>query len=610
MTWTRTQCSVLAYSKEKLDPNSPGTSNALAAHRGLNPCVVKSKKTGNLLAFYSRGISHGAAGSVGCRRESADGGRTWGDTGHDERVILNYNPLWQSSIQTTLVLPSGRVLLAGFADDTNNSLSTPGTTAYAFTGYSDDDGITVTWVQFPSIDDYVHGTGLTRLPNGRILLSLYTRHSGKSGARSYCYYSDDEGATYNAFLTGGLGVIASDPNYITEYKEPTLLCMDNGTVLCLIRSDDSTQSIYSSFSTDGGPTWSAPTIAFPGWNIPSVIQTSDGTIVCATRHHTGLPSDGSDYSIIVTSPDRALTWSGETSLYDPVLGTGASAGCTAVELGPGKLGVIHGWAPPSAVFNVTRLEFIVLETNPESPGSFARYDIDYNVLHPSKYLSNVVAWYEIRSLRYNYQATGISISRWVNLMGDPRWDLIPGPNGGMHFDDGSDMITPPGLIGGQGTATNHAGNLNFAVVTPTTLTQPLTVIMVGDRANLVSIFTLWDDGNASPGRCLWQATSGGEFILSIGGVNQIFGPSTPPWIGIITSTLNGASSSVRYNGSAVPVISGGPLGNGSIVNFRPGGGGNANFWQGLREIVVARTADPVAIANYEVALLAKHRING
>lgn len=614
MAWTRVQQSVLAEGKEKQDPNSPGVSNAIAAHRGLNPCVVRSKKTGNLIAFYSRGIAHGAVGSVGCRRASTDEGRTWGDTALDETVVLNYNILWQNSIQSAMTHSSGRIILAGFADDANNTLGTPGTTARAFLGYTDDDGLTATWFTLPQVDDYIHCTGLAELPGGRVLVTFYTRRSGKSGARSYCWFSDDRGASAGAFTTGGLGVIASDPNYTTEYKEPTIVCMDNGTLLSLIRSDDSTQKIYSSFSTDGGPTWSATSVAFNAWNIPSVIQTSDGTIVCTSRHHTGVPSDGTDYSEMFTSPDRGSSWSAGTALYDPVLGVGASAGCSAVEmLDPGRLGVLHAWAPPASVYNLSRLEFITLTQSPRTSGEFTRTDLNVNDVHPSRDLtdgsgnSTVFAFLAAEDLRQN-DRDGAAVPRWTNLMGDPHWDFVPGTSGsgGPVFHDGSAMITPPGCLGGRGELTG-AGTLVAA--SPVPLAQPLALFFVGDATTPISQLTLWDDGQ---GTGLFFQSSNGQLFVRTNLVNQFFQPAGwPPGRVVLTMLLNGAGTSLRCNGVALSNVSGGPLSGATTAkHIRLGGAGGANFWAGLRWFVGAQLSDLTKIAAYEAKLVAKHRING
>jgi hypothetical protein len=620
--------SILCYGLECYPDGAPGISSNHRSYNGLQPsCVFEAD--GTLVACFQSGTSHAGTGAIGVLRRSHDNGATWDDCALDTQMIYQASAPDRNFLQHVVILKhgahAGRMLAIGATEyvSTDDHVE-------PYIVWSDD---RITWhqVALPRIESYyTQGESFCELPSGRLLASVYTRRLGSSGARSYCIYSDDGGVTWQTFedyplhpdpVTGDPGVIASQALFVTEYKEPYIGLLGDGRLMCLIRSDDSIQITYKAFSSDGGATWTGLATAFNAWNFPAWVSLSDGTVVCTSRRQTLAASDGNDCSIMVTSSDFGATWSTPINLYDPTIGTGASEGCTPIEMPDGRIGVIHASAPPGAIFNRCRLEFSVWTSSPLTSGEYGRFDLDQNVEHPSKDLTDgsgnntVVAWFCVEDLRESAIIHGTVPTRWRNMQGDSRYDLIPGPNGAFTFSDGSDMTSPNGLVGGIGSMTNPTGNKSMIAANdqrdrPILLAQPLCVILVCDAGTTGSTLMIWDD----PSGTSFQYQGGnGKLFLHTGGANQFHTPSSfPPGKTVLTSIFNGASSSIRQNGAALPVSSGGPLsGATTITGFRIQGTGSPNgFLRSIRKIVLAQISDLTKIAAYEAKLVARHRIHG
>ena len=138
---------------------------------------------------------------------------------------------------------------------------------------------------------------IIELADGTLLLPVYGRDTPSRHAedkpglrdRTAVLRSTDGGRTW-----GDPVMIDEEPD--VHLMEPSLLEMDDGHLLCVMRSQ-ATQS----FSSDGGRTWSIPTPIGHRADCPYLVQTTGGTILCGIRHQK-------ETSVIVSS-DRAATWS-------------------------------------------------------------------------------------------------------------------------------------------------------------------------------------------------------------------------------------------------------------------------------------------------------------
>jgi sialidase-1 len=155
-----------------------------------------------------------------------------------------------------------------------------------------------TWSAAKQLSPDAKYTGLTngrciRLRSGRILLEAW------EGGDSYCYLSDDDGATWRE------GARVKPAN--GQCWEPACIELKDGRVMMLIRTQLGGQ--YKSISTDGGETWSVP-VATPlvGTAAPVSISrvSSTGDLLAIWIHNPGA-KDRNPLTAAV-SKDEGETW--------------------------------------------------------------------------------------------------------------------------------------------------------------------------------------------------------------------------------------------------------------------------------------------------------------
>ena len=183
--------------------------------------------------FYAgSGADHGPARIVG--RVSKDAGRTWGD-----KFTLVENDGGCNVMEVNFLrLRDGRIALFHCQKNSEN------VDCRVMMRTSSDEGLT--WSAAHQISPAAKYTGLTngrslRLRSGRILLEAWENED------SYCYLSDDDGASWR------------ESARVRPEKgcwEPACVELKDGRVLMLMRTGMGGQ--YESFSSDGGETWSPP----------------------------------------------------------------------------------------------------------------------------------------------------------------------------------------------------------------------------------------------------------------------------------------------------------------------------------------------------------------
>jgi len=185
---------------------------------------------------------------------SKDHGRTWSEEGC---IAME----WKIGGTTNdggfgfLRLKDGRLALAGHryvADNKGGGLP--------FISFSSDNGATWTPAQLmgkgvtPEEPWYVMDDRLVQLSSGRLLLAACraVRGSGSEGdlGESGCFYSDDAGATWK------VSQLVLPKGALRGMAEPCVAELPDHSVLMLARSG--TGYLVSSWSKDGGVTWSPP----------------------------------------------------------------------------------------------------------------------------------------------------------------------------------------------------------------------------------------------------------------------------------------------------------------------------------------------------------------
>lgn len=181
-----------------------------------------------------------------------------------------------------------------------------------------------------------------------------------TGQNTYVLSTGSNNVTFANPVLVGDGVTDSN-----NYQEPELCVLDNGDIICVMRSD-TTRTFYLSRSTDGGATWTAPTPMPLGAlsGRPMLCQMSSGRLILVARvHRNGIMG----YTV---STDRGVTWS-RFGIIDRTDGLGTTTGPSGFfaygqmcEVEPNVVGIVYslenGAGTPHQIANRADLFFTYL----------------------------------------------------------------------------------------------------------------------------------------------------------------------------------------------------------------------------------------------------------
>ena len=262
--------------------------------RNSEAAIVALKDHTLLLAwteFYAgNGADHGPA-RISAKR-SSDGGRNWG-----EKRTLVENDGGCNVMEVNFVrLKNGDLALFYCQKNSEDA------DCRVMMRTSNDEGIRGARPKQLSLD--AHYTGLTngrgiRLTEGRILLEAW------EGGYSFCYLSDDEGATWRESQR----VKPADGCW-----EPACVELKDGRVLMLMRTGMGGQ--YKSVSQDGGANWTEPALTtLTGTAAPVSISRIPSTrdLLAIWNNNLGKDRPGNVGRTPLTaaiSKDEGETWEG------------------------------------------------------------------------------------------------------------------------------------------------------------------------------------------------------------------------------------------------------------------------------------------------------------
>ncbi len=214
---------------------------------------------------------------------SKDTGKTWG-----EKVIVSEDTSADGCFENCSVvqLKNGTLLVNSFKwhmvkeDPFNHWIEGTFIACSSDNGYSWQEPVIV---KAPSDFKDVSTLGsILELPNGELLIPLYTQENGYPGKRravSFVLKSLDMGKTW-----GNLRMIALDPFENLSFEEPALCYLPSGKILCMMRQELGLAYpqgyLYQSESLDNGETWSPPK-RIDIWGFPAnLLPLRDGKLLC------------------------------------------------------------------------------------------------------------------------------------------------------------------------------------------------------------------------------------------------------------------------------------------------------------------------------------------
>lgn len=571
-------------------------------HRGnyaFNPSITRTAR-GDLLASYCRGSTHGSTDMKAVVLRSGDEGRSWGNVVLDEVLVYDPATIYGSGVGAycasgLLRLHSGRLVYAIGDIWVPTSPSRRPRVAI-----SDDDGYTWT----------VSGTlppgGISQTAFGGrpfqigtdIFIPAYSRDATSSSdpARIFLYVSHDDAATWSLgpVIFDGVAQPMGSPLRRNWQEEECDRIVDSPPVtpqrrMCLIRSYDTNavNVISRSYSLDGGLTWSTPVDVFPGAALPRWGQLDSGMIVVATRQEgVGFADSQSVYR---TSADRGATWSSEIILSDYEADASEYVGLYSNGTFFSGINAQQLIQAPSA----TRLTY---------------FEIDEQMLSTADVAGSALwAWYDMSSITATYPnyALGDHVSTWPDSTGH-----------------GHDLVVTPGRPAwiyrpGETYANGYVGQpvleqitgSGWQLQTPTSLTQPYTVIMMlhSWMNTQGGSFQLLDDTS----NMFLARSSATQIQLWVRGGGPVVTYNAAGWTAqpsMVTAAFNGANTSLYINGSLLTPVSGGPIGSYPVSQLLFNGHGSDGFASDYREAAVLTATSAAFVQRMNRFMHLKHRL--
>lgn len=235
--------------------------------------------------------------------------------------------------------------------------------------YSDDvvaNGTGATWSSAYTVNSgytYTVTSGTSHLiqrRDGTLMMAVYGQNTGDTFYTSSCMSSTDDGETWGSEV-----IIGDGEGDSRNYYEPSLTLLSDDRILCVIRTEDA-DDMYQSVSTDGGATWSAPSVAFGGYSPANAIQLSTGTLVATVRGNAAAKLEAfvaTDLGSGSTPP----TWVTE-GILDNTSYTELEYACPIELAGPdGRLLVVYSVQPSAALTNADIKTVLVTEGQTTSP---------------------------------------------------------------------------------------------------------------------------------------------------------------------------------------------------------------------------------------------------
>lgn len=260
------------------------------------PSAARLQNGHILIAFRSAG-KHTESGGVGVLMESPDNGVTWSSP----RIAFERSGYDFAPGSDLAVLSGGRAIFLNHEQQSSsNNFAT-------FPYYSDDNGST--WQKASALTPYSYPYGrIIETGDGGMIAPIVGFDAGGGGQ----FISRDGGSTWKL----GPTIFKITPTNI--FTETAVISLEGNRYMAIGRSNASStmsnyqNSLYQSFSSDGGATWSSPQYLFEGAS-PDLLNLNNGHILlCAADRD---PSDGASGVRCHISDDNGMTWKPGKMIY-------------------------------------------------------------------------------------------------------------------------------------------------------------------------------------------------------------------------------------------------------------------------------------------------------
>ena len=248
---------------------------------------------GSWFVVYRKGSTHVYDGDYGeIWGATSTDGYTWGT-----EYQIHADALYDLRDPCVMQMADGNLLISFFKYDVDGTTAPIPAAVHVIKAATPAGA----WTEYDACSTFTEyeacSAPVVQLADGTLLLPLRGRDTGDTIDSSRVMKSTNGGTTWTE-----LAIIAEG---VRHYQEPSLCVLDDGDVLCLMRTGT---TVYAAVSGDDGATWGAPYSAYDGVGAPRVTQWSgvNGRLVTNYRSNTD------DETAYRTSTDRGATWSDET----------------------------------------------------------------------------------------------------------------------------------------------------------------------------------------------------------------------------------------------------------------------------------------------------------
>jgi hypothetical protein len=258
-------------------------------------------KSGEWMVVYSKKEDDISSGGRIFLVSSNDYGKTW--TSPDTIV----NTTWHCQTPSIMQLRDGLIIM-NFGSYQNSDKKSDIRSSNCFIVRSFDNGKTFNaprMIPVPGYDYIFTNSKILELKNGTLLLPVHGRKKNRQTNEIFAIISYDRGESFKDVTT-----IASDLHGQITFRNPSLIQLPQGKLLCMLETDKGDDLLYQTFSHDKGETWSIPISSGIIGRSPDLLLTSNGAIICSFRDYW--PNGIS----VVVSYDQGFTWEEEIPILE------------------------------------------------------------------------------------------------------------------------------------------------------------------------------------------------------------------------------------------------------------------------------------------------------
>jgi sialidase-1 len=234
---------------------------------------IEKLANGEIVCVFRHGKGHVSPDGTILLCRSKNNGKSWSVP---DTII---NTQWDARYPAITIISDGSLLLTFFQSKYNSSGKIIGSIG-TFVTRSLDGGQTWFSPKMVIMENYkwtAVSSKIIETQKGWLLLPIYAEKEGEK-QKSIVVVSQDNGKTW-----GKNYVIAFDSTGQIDFQEPALVELENGRILCVLRTAGDNHFLHKAYSDDGGLTWGPSSRTNIQGQAAGLLKTDDNILVCGYR---------------------------------------------------------------------------------------------------------------------------------------------------------------------------------------------------------------------------------------------------------------------------------------------------------------------------------------